>query len=66
MEAADLRKGPQDRPEGLRHGFGVPTVTSGIPLNMARSLLGYTQHFTKTIHVDAIRGEDKSIASRMR
>ncbi len=65
MEAADLGEGPQVSPRGLRHGFGVSAVTSGIPLNMVQKWLGHAQLSTTAIYADAVGAEEKSIASRM-
>ena len=65
MEAADLGEGPQVSPKGLRHGFGVAAVTTGIPLNMVQKWLGHAQLSTTAIYADAVGAEEKSIASRM-
>lgn len=65
MEAAGLGEGPQASPKGLRHGFGVAAVTTGIPLNMVQKWLGHAQLSTTAIYADAVGAEEKSIASRM-
>ena len=65
MDAADLGEGPQVSPKGLRHGFGVAAVTTGIPLNMVQKWLGHAQLSTTAIYADAVGAEEKSIASRM-
>jgi len=65
MEAAALGEGPQVSPKGLRHGFGVAAVTTGIPLNMVQKWLGHAQLSTTAIYADAVGAEEKNIASRM-
>ena len=65
MDVADLGEGPQVSPKGLRHGFGVAAVTTGIPLNMVQKWLGHAQLSTTAIYADAVGAEEKSIASRM-
>ena len=65
MDAAGLGEGPQVSPKGLRHGFGVAAVTTGIPLNMVQKWLGHAQLSTTAIYADAVGAEEKSIASRM-
>ena len=65
MDAAELGEGPQSSPKGLRHGFGVAAVTTGIPLNMVQKWLGHAQLSTTAIYADAVGSEEKSIASRM-
>ena len=57
--------GPQASPKGLRHGFGVQAVSSGVPLNMVQKWLGHAQLSTTAIYADAVGAEEKSIISRM-
>jgi integrase/recombinase XerD len=38
--AADLPAGPHRSPKGLRHGFGVHAIASGVPLNMLSKVPG--------------------------
>ena len=54
MAAAGLGEGPQVSPKGLRHGFGVAAITSGIPLNMVQKWLGHAQLSTTAIYADAV------------
>ena len=53
------------QPKGVRHGFGVPAVTTGIPLNVVQKWLGHAQLSTTAIYADAVGAEEKSTASRM-
>lgn len=64
MKAAKIT-GPHATPKGLRHGFGVKAVTSGIPLNMVQKWLGHAQLSTTSIYADAVGAEAKQIAARM-
>lgn len=57
--------GPQASPKGLRHGFGVQAVSSGVPLNMVQKWLGHAQLSTTAIYADAVGAEEQSIMSRM-
>ena len=65
MEAAGLGEGPQVSPKGLRHGFGVHAINSGVPLNKLSQWLGHAQLSTTAIYADAVGAEEKNIASRM-
>lgn len=58
-------KGPQASPKGLRHGFGVQAVSSGVPLNMVQKWLGHAQLSTTAIYADAVGAEEQSIMQRM-
>src|SRR5215207_5968978 len=42
MAAADIPPGPHRSPKGLRHGFGVHAISSGVPLNMLGKWMGHT------------------------
>jgi integrase/recombinase XerD len=66
MAAAGL-DGPQASPKGLRHGFGVAAVSTGIPLNVVQKWLGHAQLTTTAIYADAdaVGTEEKDIARRM-
>ena len=57
--------GPQSKPKGLRHGFGVAAVQAGIPLNMVQKWLGHAQLSTTAIYADAVGAEEQAIAERM-
>ena len=40
MLAADIPDGPHRSPKGLRHGYGVHAISSGVPLNMLSQMDG--------------------------
>ena len=48
MATADVH-GAQASPKGLRHGYGVHAVCSGVQLNMLRKWMG---HASINTHVD--------------
>ncbi|MEP3072504.1 tyrosine-type recombinase/integrase [Maricaulis sp.] len=52
-------------PKGLRHGFGVFAVQSGIPLNLLQRWLGHEKLETTAIYANAIGAEERRIAQRM-
>jgi integrase/recombinase XerD len=52
-------------PKGLRHGFGVRAVQSGIPLNLVQRWMGHAQLSTTAIYAEAIGKEERDIAARM-
>lgn len=58
-------KGPQASPKGLRHGFGVQAVSTGIPLNLVQRWLGHAQLSTTAIYADAVGAEEQKIMERM-
>ena len=65
MEAAGINEGPHTSAKGLRHGFGVAAVESGVPLNMLQKWLGHAQLSTTAIYADAVGAEEKNLAARM-
>lgn len=64
MERARL-DGPQASPKGLRHGFGVSAIQSGVPLNLVQRWLGHADMKTTAIYTSAIGPEERDIAARM-
>jgi integrase/recombinase XerD len=64
MEAAGIA-GTHATPKGLRHGFGIKAVSSGVSLNMVQKWLGHAQLSTTAIYADAMGAEEKQIAERM-
>ena len=65
MAAARLEDGPHHCPKGLRHGYGVNAITSGVPLNMLQKWLGHTKMETTSIYADAVGEEQQKIAALM-
>ena len=50
--------GHQASPRGLRHAFGVGTLQSGVPLNLAQRWLGHAKIDTTAIYADASGAEE--------
>ena len=57
--------GPQSSPKGLRHGFGVQAVSSGVPLNLVQRWLGHAQLSTTAIYADAVGTEELGFMKKM-
>ena len=57
--------GPHATPKGLRHGFGVKAVTSGVPLHTLQQLLGDAHLSTTAIYADAQGPEQRQLVARM-
>lgn len=57
--------GPQACPKGLRHGFGIHAVRSGVQLNMLQKWMGHADIQTTAIYADAVGREEHEIAARM-
>lgn len=57
--------GPQACPKGLRHGYGIHAIRSGIPLNMLQKWMGHASIKTTAIYTNALGPEEREIAQRM-
>lgn len=64
MERVGLN-GTHASPKGLRHGFGVSAIQSGVPLNMVQRWLGHADMKTTAIYTSAMGPEERDIAARM-
>lgn len=64
MLDAEVR-GMQASAKGLRHGFGVHAIRSGIQLNLLQKWMGHAQLSTTAIYANVIGAEEWYIASRM-
>ena len=53
------------KPKALRHGFGIASVRSGIPLNIVQRWLGHAQLATTAIYTNAIGEEELALAARL-
>ena len=65
MTAAGISAGPHRTPKGLRHGYGVHAIGSGVPLNMLSKWMGHATLETTTIYANALGAEEQGIAARM-
>lgn len=64
MEQSNIT-GLHASPKGLRHGYGVHAVHSGVPLNLVQKWLGHAQLSTTAIYTNAVGSEEYAIAERM-
>ena len=64
MKEAEIT-GPQACPKGLRHGFGIHAIRSGIQLNMLQKWMGHSSIETTAIYTNAIGPEEMELAERM-
>lgn len=64
MRTAEI-SGLHASPKGLRHGFGVHAVRSGVPLNLLQRWLGHEDIATTAIYADVMGAEEREIAARM-
>ncbi|EKS35364.1 tyrosine-type recombinase/integrase [Afipia clevelandensis] len=65
MERAQISPGIHATPKGLRHGFGVHAVRSGVPLNLVQRWMGHASLATTAIYLEVIGDEEREIAQRM-
>jgi integrase len=63
MQSAGIQ-GVRASPRGLRHGFGVGTVASGVPLDAVQRLLGHSSIKTTTIYTEACGPEMRSLIAK--
>lgn len=52
-------------PKGLRHGYGINAILSGVPLTMLQKWMGHASINTTAIYTSAIGKEEREIASWM-
>lgn len=64
MHLAEIQ-GPQATPKGLRHGFAIAALQSGVPLNVVSKWLGHSRLQTTAIYADAVGDEEQAFAERM-
>lgn len=65
MLQAGITEGPHMMPKGLRHGFGIHAIRSGVPINLVQRWLGHARIETTTIYLQAMGAEEREIAARM-
>lgn len=65
MKTAGINGGPHATPKGLRHGFGLHAVRSGVPLNLVQKWLGHASMATTAIYLQAMGEEEREFAARM-
>ena len=65
MTEAEIMPGLHATPKGLRHGFGVHAIRSGIPLNLVQRWMGHASMATTAIYLQVVGAEEREIAERM-
>lgn len=65
MDAARIADGPHKCPKGLRHGYGVQAISSGVPPNMLKKWMGHASLKVTAIYSNALGEEQHKIAARM-
>ncbi len=65
MRDARIPPGPHQSPKGLRHGFGLHAIRSGVPLTLVKRWLGHARIQTTEIYLQAMGTEERAIAERM-
>lgn len=58
-------EGPQACPKGLRHGFGIHAVLSGIQIHMLKKWMGHADIKTTAIYATAVGREEFKLAEQM-
>jgi site-specific recombinase XerD len=62
---ASVPHGPHCTPKGLRHGFGIHALRSGVPVNLVQRWLGHASLETTMIYLDVLGREEREMAQRM-
>lgn len=65
MALAKIPPGPHCSPKGLRHGYGVHALLSGVTLNQLQLWMGHADIAVTSIYARAYGPEERRIASRM-
>ena len=64
MEEASI-SGPMACPRGLRHGFGIRAIGTGVPPNLTQRWMGHASLETTAIYLEAVGIEERQLAGRM-
>jgi len=64
MKQADIC-GLQACPKGLRHGYGIHAIKSGVQLHMLQKWMGHADMSTTAIYATALGPDEQEIAARM-
>lgn len=65
LRSAGIASGPHATAKGLRHGFAIHALHSGVPINMVKRWLGHASLATTEIYLEAIGNEERALAARM-
>ncbi|WP_316859856.1 tyrosine-type recombinase/integrase [uncultured Cohaesibacter sp.] len=64
MQRAGI-SGVHATPKGLRHGFAIHAIQSGVSINLVQRWLGHASLSTTAIYTEAVGPEERLIAARM-
>lgn len=64
MHTAGIQ-GEQATAKGLRHGFAIHAIQSGVSINLVQRWLGHASLATTAIYTEAVGPEERLIAARM-
>lgn len=64
MECAGI-SGLHASPRGLRHGFAVSAVLSGVPISLVQKWLGHAALSTTSIYVNVVGEEERVLAEKV-
>lgn len=65
MSDAEILEGAHATPKGLRHGYGLHAIRSGIPINLVQRWLGHARLTTTAVYLQAMGDEERELAARM-
>jgi len=65
MDAANIDDGAHKSPKGLRHGFGIHAILSGVPVTSLQTWMGHSSLEITSIYLNAVGAEEREIAARM-
>ncbi len=65
LRSAGIASGPHATAKGLRHGFAIHALHSGVPINMVKRWLGHASLATTELYLEAIGSEERALAARM-
>ena len=65
MIAAKIPPGPHQSPKGLRHGYGVRGILSGVAVSELQVLMGHEDIATTSGYLRVVGPEKRAVASRM-
>ena len=65
LVASGIADGPHKCPKGLRHGYGVHAISSGVPLNTLSELMGHASLEVTAIYANAMGEQKRAIVARM-
>ena len=65
MDMAAIEDGAHKSPKGLRHGFGINAILSGVPVTILQTWMGHSTLEITSIYLNAVGAEEREIAARM-